>query len=101
MTFFQFIKENPIYLLWIYFALMSIITFVIMGIDKLKSKTQTRRVPESTLFLLAIFGGSVGGILGIYAFRHKTLHKKFTVGFPLILILQIALGVCMYIFLNK
>ena len=57
MNFFQFIKENPIYLLWIYFALMSIITFVIMGIDKLKAKTQKRRVPESTLFLLAIFGG--------------------------------------------
>jgi len=64
-----------------------------MGIDKLKAVHGAWRIPEKTLLLLAIIGGSLGGILGMYAFRHKTRHAKFSVGFPAILILQIAAGI--------
>lgn len=98
MNFFKWLWQNPIFILWIYLGIMTLVTFLVMGIDKRKAVKQRRRIPESTLFLLAVIGGSVGGILGIYAFRHKTLHKQFTIGFPIILILQVALGI--FIFLS-
>lgn len=91
MEFLEKIRENPALILWIYLGVINLLSFLTMGLDKLKAKRGSRRVPESTLFLMAIIGGSVGGIGGIYAFRHKTLHKQFTIGFPLILILQIVL----------
>ena len=59
-----------------------------MGIDKLKAKRGSRRIPENTLFMFTILGGGVGTILGMYIFRHKTKKKKFTVGMPIILILE-------------
>ena len=59
-----------------------------MLIDKVKAKKKKWRIPEATLMGLAAAGGSVGALAGMYTFRHKTLHKKFTVGIPLILILQ-------------
>jgi len=62
-----------------------------MGLDKFKAKNHAWRIPESTLFFIAIIGGSIGSILGMRVFHHKTLHKKFTIGMPLILIIQIAL----------
>ncbi len=101
MNFFKWLWENPIYILWLYLAVMTLVAFFAMGIDKRKARKEKRRIPESTLFLLAIIGGSVGGIAGIWVFRHKTLHKQFTIGFPVILILQITLGVFIYIATNK
>ena len=98
MGFFKWLWQNPISILWLYLAVMNLVTFIVMGLDKFYAKKGKRRVPESTLFLLSIIGGSIGGILGIYAFRHKTLHKQFTVGFPIILILQTALGIFIYIY---
>ncbi len=68
-----------------------------MGIDKLKAKRGSRRVPENTLFMFTILGGGVGTILGIYIFRHKTKKKKFTVGMPIILILEILLFILYFI----
>ena len=62
-----------------------------MGIDKLCAKRRFFRVPESILFLTAIIGGSVGSILGMYLFRHKTLHPKFVYGMPAILVVQIGI----------
>lgn len=97
MNFFEWLWAHPIYFLWIYLFLMTVICFSAMGIDKSKAVKERRRIAESTLFLLAIFGGSIGGILGMRVFRHKTLHKKFIIGFPLILLLQIALAVFVYI----
>lgn len=82
-------KISP--LLWWYLLAINLVCFAAMGIDKLKARHQKWRIPEKNLFILAALGGSVGGLFGIYAFRHKTLHKKFTVGFPAILVLQIAL----------
>ena len=72
-----------------YLAIINIAAFAAMGIDKLKAKKRAWRIPEATLFLLVIFGGSLGGILGMFLFRHKTRHWYFLYGFPLILILQL------------
>ncbi len=63
-----------------------------MGIDKLKAKKRAFRVPEATLFLIAIIGGSIGSILGMYLFRHKTRHRAFIIGMPVILAIQIIIA---------
>ena len=68
---------------------MSVITFFVMGSDKRRAKQGARRVPEARLFLLALLGGGVGGLLGMYVFRHKTRHLQFVIGFPLIAAVQI------------
>lgn len=73
-------------------AAVNVAAFAAMGIDKAKAKAGAWRVPEATLFLLAVLGGGVGGILGMQLFRHKTKHKTFTVGFPAILVCQLALA---------
>ena len=80
-----------IYLLY-YLAFVNFLLFVLMGVDKAKAKRGSRRFPEATLFFLAVVGGSLGGMLGMAAFRHKTLHRSFRVGFPVILIAQLALA---------
>lgn len=85
--------SRPERVLLIYLAAVNIAAFAVMGIDKAKARRRKWRIPESTLFLIAVIGGSLGGILGIYVFRHKTLHKGFTIGFPVILALQAALAV--------
>ena len=75
------------YLLWL--CVMSVITFFVMGSDKRRAIRGARRVPEARLFLLALLGGGIGGLLGMYAFRHKTRHLHFVIGFPLIAAFQI------------
>ena len=65
--------------------------FALMGFDKGRARKGGRRVAEVTFFALALLGGSVGGILGMYAFRHKTKHWYFKWGLPAILLLQLAL----------
>ena len=84
-----------IYILY-YLIGINAIAFVVYGIDKLKAKKGKWRIPESTLLLLAIIGGSIGAWLGIKVWHHKTLHKKFKYGIPLIVIIQIAIAI--YIF---
>ncbi len=79
-------------ILLIYFLIINVIGFFLMGIDKLRAKKQVWRVPEKTLFIIALIGGSVGTNIGMYVFRHKTKHWYFVIGMPLILIAQIALG---------
>ena len=79
------------YLLY-YLAFINLLLFVLMGVDKAKAKRGSRRVPEAPLFFLAVVGGSLGGLLGMTAFRHKTLHKSFRLGFPAILTAQLALA---------
>ena len=70
---------------------LNLLTFIIYGIDKFKAKKAKWRIPESTLLLLALIGGSIGAWLGIKVWRHKTLHKKFYIGIPMIMITQITL----------
>jgi len=74
-----------------YFLIMNILGFSLMGIDKWKAKKGAFRIPESTLFIIALIGGSIGSIIGMYTFRHKTRHWYFVYGMPAILILHLVL----------
>jgi len=73
-----------------YFAVINIVAVAVYGWDKLCAIRKWRRVPEMTLLAVALVGGSVGSIVAMKFFRHKTLHLKFKYGLPFILILQIA-----------
>ena len=75
----------------VYLVAVNLIGFAIMGIDKYRARKRAYRIPEATLFTVAIIGGSIGSILGMYIFRHKTRHRSFTIGMPAILILQVIL----------
>ena len=72
-----------------YVIIMNLIGFLLMGIDKRKAVKRAFRIPESTLFIVALIGGSLGSLLGMYTFRHKTRHWYFVYGMPAILILHI------------
>ena len=72
-----------------YFIFVNLIGLYAMFADKLRAKKREFRIPEATLFAIAIIGGSIGSIIGMYVFRHKTRHWYFVYGMPLILILQI------------
>ncbi|NLB80274.1 MAG: DUF1294 domain-containing protein [Clostridiaceae bacterium] len=82
---------SNIKILLLYFIIINIIGLVLFGLDKRRAKRGAWRVRERDLFLVAIAGGSLGGLLGMYLFRHKTQHLKFKLGFPLIILLQLAL----------
>ena len=73
-----------------YLAVVNLIGFSIMGIDKRRAAKKLWRIPESTLFIIALIGGSIGSILGMRVFHHKTRHWYFVYGMPAILLLQIA-----------
>lgn len=80
---------------------VNLLTFVTYGIDKHKARHNRWRVREASLLLLAALGGSVGALLAMYLFRHKTQHKKFRYGVPAILIIQLAIVVfCYYFYLQ-
>ena len=77
----------------LYLLLINAAAFVLMLADKIKAKKNRWRIPERTLIGSAILGGSIGALAGMYTFRHKTKHLKFTLGIPAILIAQIALAI--------
>ena len=77
-----------------YIVMMNLVSFALMGIDKYKEKKKAWRIPEATLFLFALFGGSLGSTLGMFAFHHKTRHWYFLYGMPLILVVQL---ICLYL----
>lgn len=77
-------------LILLYLLIVNAIGFLLMLVDKHKARKKLWRIPEDTLLLVAAIGGSLGSIAGMYTFRHKTKHLKFTLGIPAILILQIA-----------
>ncbi len=81
----------------IYLIGINVVTFFIYGIDKWKARRGKWRIPEDTLIWLAIADGSIGALLGMYLFRHKTQHKKFTLGIPAIILVQ---AVIVYFFLK-
>ena len=85
-------KYFLLYLLLIYAA-----AFLLMLVDKLKAKKNRWRIPERTLFGSALLGGSIGALLGMYTFRHKTKHLSFTLGMPAILIAQVALAIWIFL----
>lgn len=77
--------------LLLYLILINAVAFLLMLVDKQKARKNLWRIPERTLFLSALLGGSVGALLGMYTFRHKTRHLSFTLGMPAILIGQLIL----------
>ncbi len=87
---------NVLLTLGVYLLLVNLIGFSLMGIDKLKAKRGAFRIPENTLFIIALIGGSLGSIIGMYTFRHKTRHWYFVYGMPAILIIEAALLAWLY-----
>ena len=85
---------------FIYLLLINAAAFLLMLIDKQKARKKLWRIPERTLILSAALGGSIGALVGMYTFRHKTKHLKFTIGIPAILIIQLLLaGIIVFQFL--
>lgn len=78
--------------LYICLLIINAFAFVLMYADKQRAKKNRWRISEATLLTTAFFGGSIGALFGMYLFRHKTLHMKFTLGIPLILIFQLILA---------
>lgn len=76
-----------------WFVLWSVAAFIAMGADKSRARRGAWRIPEATLFLLTLLGGALGATLGMHIFHHKTRHWYFRLGFPLILLVQLALVV--------
>lgn len=79
-----------------YLVAVNLVAFCLYGIDKLKAKKGWWRIPEATLLLVAALGGSVGAWAGMRLWHHKTMHKRFKYGVPLIFLLQVALAVCLH-----
>ncbi len=79
------------YIVWIYIAVINIIGFLIMGIDKAKAKRNAWRIPEKTFFIASLLGGGLGSWIGMYTFRHKTKHWYFVIGIPAIFFIELAL----------
>lgn len=73
----------------IYILIVNTLSFLLFALDKYKARRNLWRIPEKTLFLSAILGGSIGALAGMYLFRHKTKHKIFTFGIPVIFTLQL------------
>jgi len=80
-----------------YMSIISIVLLILMGMDKSRAKKHEWRIAERTLFTLAIVGWAVGGVLGMYLFRHKTRHNSFAFGFPLLAAIQIFIIVQLWI----
>lgn len=78
-------------ILILYILAVNILGFFMMGIDKQRARKRAFRIPEATLFMIALIGGSIGSIAGMHLFRHKTRHWYFLFGMPAILLLQIIL----------
>lgn len=102
---FTFVGQ-PWILLLLWLAVINLIAFLAFGLDKWKAKRKerrpsVRRIPEKTLLLLAAVGGSVGALLGMRVFHHKTLHRAFRFGVPAILALQLAIALGLRLLLAR
>ena len=77
---------------YLYLLIINAAGFLLMLVDKFKARRGLWRIPEATLMGVAALGGSVGSLIGMYLVRHKTQHPKFTVGIPVILVIQIIMA---------
>ncbi len=93
--------EKHLCIILIYFAVISLVTAIVTAIDKYKAKKGAFRVSEATLFILAVLGGSLSEYLTMRCIRHKTLHKRFMIGLPLIMILQLVAVILSSIYFFK
>lgn len=96
---------SPRELIAVWLAGINLIAFCVFGLDKWKARRKERhadirRVPEKVLFSLAILGGSAGALLGMKVFHHKTLHRSFRIGIPVILLVQLAVGAALWLWLH-
>lgn len=73
-----------------YLFTVNIVSFILYGVDKYKAKRGKWRISEATLLSMAVIGGSIGAWTGMKVWHHKTMHKKFTIGVPLVFVLQVA-----------
>lgn len=90
----------PMIMVLAYLLIVNMIGFVLMFVDKKRAQNNQWRIKEVTLFLTAAIGGSIGSMLGMKAFRHKTKHLSFIIGMPAIFLVQLALVVGYFIYLN-
>ena len=81
-----------------YLLAINIVSFFLYGIDKYKAKKNKWRISEATLLMIAVIGGSIGAWVGMLIWHHKTMHKKFKYGIPVLIIFQVALAV--YLLIN-
>lgn len=81
------------------FVIMSIVGFSLMWIDKRRAENKKWRIREATLFTVAFLGGGIGATLGMYLFRHKTKHKSFLIGFPVLTLLSIVIATLALIYI--
>ena len=84
------------HLILLYLTIINAAAFLLMLIDKQKARRGAWRIPAATLIWIAILGGSIGSLIGMYFFRHKTRHLKFVLGIPVILFAQLALLIWLY-----
>lgn len=83
------IKDILLYLLWVYLGIVNVAGFILPAVDKRRAKKDGWRIRESTLFLISALGGSVAMYISMRLFHHKTKHKRFMIGIPVIIVLQL------------
>lgn len=88
-------------ILTIYVCVINLVAFCVYGKDKKRARRSEWRTPESTLFILAIAGGSIGALLAMYIFHHKTRKKAFKIGIPLILLVQLLLVLALVVWSSE
>ncbi len=93
--------QNILWIVIIYLAVMNVVGLAAMGMDKAKAKSGAWRIPEKTLFLFSIIGGSLGTWAGMYLFRHKTKHWYFVVFMPLIFVMHVAAAVVIIFYVYR
>lgn len=81
----------------IYLLIINALAFMLMCIDKQKAKKHAWRIPEAVLLSIAVLGGSIGTMAGMEIFRHKTKHRRFFIGIPIIIVVQLALAVFLFL----
>ena len=84
-------------MIYIYIVAINALALALMLMDKYKAKKNLWRIPEATLMGVAVIGGSLGAVIGMRLFRHKTKHPKFSVGIPVLLVIHIVLGILLYV----
>lgn len=97
LNYLTFNEKQLIFL--VYFGMVNILTFLLFAIDKTKAEKKQWRISESTLLFMSFLGGATGGLIGMVVFKHKLSKKKFTLGIPLLIILNRLLEIFLFSFL--
>ena len=95
------IKDILLYLLWVYLGIVNVAGFILPAVDKRRAKKDRWRIRESTLFLISALGGSVAMYISMRLFHHKTKHKRFMIGIPVIIVLQLGAVFAVWYFFTR